>query len=191
MKKHEKPKSFCYGLTNRCDDGAYILFADYDKIYLEVLLKELANVYKRFKPILTRFAIFESSPRVMTKKGALGSFHVVSFGKIPYAKMREVLSYMTVDDDFYRLPKSTAYRTNTLRVSPKFDYKKPDVVLKDAPRFLAWFPLEQGVSGVEVSNAHLSGYSLYVEDFDPEGLKNYVKDDCFKIELKKYFSRGG
>jgi len=148
-KEVKYPNSTCYGISNRTDDGYYVLFADYDKIYLHVLLKELKNIWDKHKDYLSNFAILESTPSILTKNGTLGSYHAVSFAKLPYQKMQEILSYMSVDTDFFKLPKATAYRTNTLRISPKFKWEKEfdsetgdhvgnSIVLKEEPKFITW-----------------------------------------------------
>ena len=202
-KSFKKPVSTCYGITNKCEDGQYILFADYDKVYFGTLLKELDNIFNKFKRYLTPFAILESSESVLTKNGTLGSYHVVSFVKLPYQKMRELLSYMTVDDDFYKLPKNTPYRANTLRVSPKFawetqyDAKTDEAVgnkqiLKDAPRFITWYPQESAhIPLMEVSEAHLKTYKHLIEDFKfPLIYCRWIMDGSSKVEFKQYDSLG-
>lgn len=199
----KKPVSNCCGITNRCEDGQYILFADYDKVYFATLLKELDSIFKRFSKHLTQFAILESSPSILTQNGTLGSYHVISFGKMPYQKMREVLSYMTVDDAFFKLPANTPYRTNTLRISPKFTWveqfdKETDEglgnqkILKDEPRFLTWFPDVENVPEVEVSEGHIRTYEHMLNSFRfPERFTLYKLDHGVKIELKQYDSLKG
>jgi len=59
-KEFKKPVSESYGITNKCADGEYILFADYDKIYLSTLLKELDNVFKKHKKYLTQLRTSET-----------------------------------------------------------------------------------------------------------------------------------
>jgi len=202
FKVFKKPISTCYGITNKCEDGKYILFADYDKIYFSTLLKELDNVFKRNKKYLTQFAIFESTESILTKNGTFGSYHVVSFAKLPYQKMREILSFMTVDDDFFKLPKTVPYRANTLRISPKFDWEEQQdgktgepvgnqKVLKDAPKFVCWFPDINNIPEVKVSEGHLKTYKHLIKNFCYPFIFNEYKMDCStKIELKQYDSLG-
>ena len=116
--------------------------------------------------------------------------------------MREILSYMTIDDDFFRLPKNTAYRTNTLRVSPKYawvreeDSKTGEHVgnsarLKDAPKFITWFPEVQTKTDLEMSNAHIKAYQKYIDNFYIYPyFANVKKDKSSTIEVKKYNSFG-
>lgn len=202
-KEFKKPISTCYGITNKCEDGQYVLFADYDKIYFGTLLKELDKIFSKFKNKLTPFAILESSPSVITKNGALGSYHVVSFTKMPYQKMREILSYMTVDDDFYKLPANTPYRANTLRISPKFAWEEQhdaetgegvgkQRVFKGAPRFITFYPQESGhIPELRVSEAHLKTYKHLVEDFKfPLISFRWKMDGLTKVEFKQYDSLG-
>ena len=197
-REFKKPVSTAYGLTNKCADGEYILFADYDKVYLHVLLKELDNIFKKHKDNLTQFAILESSKSILTKNGTLGSFHVVSFAKLPYQRMREILSFMSVDDNFYKLPQNTPYRANTLRISPKYEYKgfsnsetKDGTIIKDAPKFVCWFPDGNNIPIVKVSAGHLKSYDYLIDNFSiPEELLDCDLDYSSKIELKQYDSLG-
>jgi len=201
-KEVKKPVSSAYGVTNKCEDGEYILFADYDKIYLHTLLKELENVFKKHKKYLTQFAIFESSKSILTKNGTLGSYHVISFAKLPYQKMREILSYMSVDDAFYKLPANTPYRANTLRISPKFEWEVQEdlitgdpvgnqEVLKDAPRFITWFPDALNIPVVKVSGGHLKTYKHFIDSFKFNlAFAKWDLDPSTNIELKQYDSLG-
>jgi len=197
-REFKKPVSTAYGLTNKCADGEYILFADYDKVYLHVLLKELDNIFKKHKKYLTNFAIFESTKSISTKNGTLGSYHVVSFAKLPYQKMREILSYLSIDDDFYKLPQNTPYRANTLRISPKYEYQgfsdadtKDGTIIKDAPKFVCWFPEGNNIPKVKVSGGHLKTYEHLINNFDmPDNFLDYDLDLSAKIELKQYDSLG-
>lgn len=201
-KSVKKPVSTCYGITNKCEDGEYILFADYDKVYLNTLFKELNNVFRRYSKYLTQFAVFESSQSILTKNGTLGSYHVISFAKLPYQKMREILSYMTVDDAFYKLPANTPYRANTLRISPKFAWEEQQdsktgepvgmqEVLKDSPKFITWFPDERHVPEVKVSEGHLKTYNHFIQNFKiPLISVKWDMDRSTRIELKQYDSLG-
>ena len=188
------PVSTCYGVTNKCHDNEYVLFADYDGIYFHTLLEELRSIHAKHKKYLTNFAIFESTESILTSNGTLGSYHVVSFAKLPYHKMREILQFMSVDDDFYALPKKTAYRSNTLRISPKFkwDHGAEGEMLKEAPKFVTWFPEERYVCEQMVSLGHLKAYSKFVEGFNYlEVVKSWVFDVDAHVELKKYCSGKG
>ena len=196
------PVSSCYGVTNKCHDSEYVLFADYDGIYLHTLFEELSNIHEKFKDFLTNFAIFESSESIMTGQGTLGSYHVISFAKLPYHKMREILSYMSVDDDFFKLPKRTAYRSNTLRISPKYEwvmnYDKDDHevgkqrVLKDEPKFVCWFPEVKHKPIGLVSLAHLKAYQKFIENFTYlDKVYHWKFDKKSFVELKKYHSGKG
>ncbi len=195
----KKPVSSCYGITNKCSDGEYVLFADYDKVYFHVLLEELTNIFEKHKDKLTPFLILESSESISTKNGTLGSYHVISFGKLPYHEMREILSGMSVDDAFYNLPKNTPYRANTLRISPKFEWKERfdqnDVpvgvqhVLTDAPKFLCWHPDVVHIPGVKVSEAHLKAYKLMIDKLQiPLAFVKWNFDGQKDFELKQYDS---
>ena len=46
LAKTYKPDIETIGITNRCEDGLFILFADYDKIYKKIVYKNLDNLLK-------------------------------------------------------------------------------------------------------------------------------------------------
>ncbi len=192
-KEFLKPVSTCYGVTNKTKDGQFVLFADYDNVLLDVLIRELDDLIKAFPNTFTNFVILESSESQLTKHGVLGSYHVVNFAKMPYQLMREKLARLSVDDDFYKLPAKTSYRTNTLRISPKFAWGS-EKVLKDAPRFICYYPVEKKLepkNPASVSTAHLSTYQslLRVPAFKFNWNK---KEDGFQtIQIKKYDSLKG
>ena len=109
--------------------------------------------------------------------------------------MRERLSYLSVDDDFFSLPPKTPYKANTLRVSPKFKYQEEgsaleDVVLKPAPKFFGFFPRLTKLTPKKylVSSAHLNAYQVmlgmpkFVFDY-----KNKLDKESF-VQIKKYGS---
>lgn len=184
-----KPKTLCYGITNRCSDGSYILFADYDNINESVLFKELENLLKRF-PELKCFMVLESSEPYSVNSEIFGSYHVISFTKMPYHKMREVLSYMSVDDDFFQLPAKTTYRCNTLRISPKFSVRTGEIA-KGKPGFLKFFPCF--VLSSDFSMPHLL---YFISFFKPDLGKDKASIQAIgkpkgRVEFKKYYSLSG
>lgn len=180
------PKSTCYGITNKCADGKYVLFADFDGIYFADLLKAVDQLIERHK-VFSNFIILESSDPVHTKDGILGSYHLVNFAKLPYQKVREVLSELPVDKEFYDALCYTPYRSNTLRHSPKFKWKT-DEVIKAAPRFICFYPADKPLEPVgELSSAHFKAYKHFFSL--PECLSLYGKFDLLgEIELKRYDS---
>lgn len=189
----KKPVSSCYGLTNKTKDGQFVLFADYDNILFDVLIRELDDLIKAFPNQFCNFLILESSTPKLVKQGILGCYHVVNFAKFPYQLMREKLARLSVDEDFYKLPQKTSYRTNTLRISPKFKFGS-EKILKDAPKFLCYYPMLDKLepkNPKSVSTAHRSTYEslLRVPAFKFNWNK---KEDGFKtIQIKKYDSLKG
>jgi hypothetical protein len=204
-KSFEKPKTTCTGILNRCEDGSFILFIDYDKTYFHILVKELENLKKRFPDKLTSFAIFETTNSIETKNGILGNYHVVSFAKVSFEDVNDMLRWTTADEDFKKLPLNTPYKAWTLRVSPKFDWEKQYCsqtgeylgkcdVIKDAPTFIGWSQLEDTFSG-EISQAHLKFYKYHISKkrdtklYD-DVLEYWKNDGSSRIELKQYDSLG-
>jgi len=195
MKTILKPKSVCYGLTNKTVDGLFVLFADYDKSYLHILISDLNNLIKRFPNDFTNFAVFESTESQCTKNGTIGSYHVINFSKFPYQIMRERLGYLSVDDKFFELPAKTPYKANTLRVSPKFKWYKEghflnEEVLKEAPKFSFFYPSVEKLTPKKnkVSTAHLNAYQVLcgMPKFRFSWAKQEDKETF--VQLKKYES---
>lgn len=192
MNNQIKPKSCNFGITNKTKDGMYVLFADFDDVYVDVLLDDLRNLLKRFPNEFTNFAIFNSSPPVITQNGVKGCFHAVSFSKFAYQDLRERLKYLSVDEGFFRLPAHLPYRSNTLRISPKYKYrvsmKVKAKILKDAPRFNSWFPEKPLKVKLGVSTAHLKAFELNC-GLKPLGDNWKEKQDGLdKVYIRKYFS---
>lgn len=196
MKENKKPVSTCFGITNKTSDGQYVLFADYDDVNFSVVIKDLDNLIKRFPNEFCNFIILESSESKFTSLGTFGSYHVINFIKRPYQKMREYLSYLAVDDDFFKLPTKTSYRCNTLRVSPKFDFETQNII-KDKPRFICLYPSDELISPKKdslISSAHLKFYQKSCPHnlfklFNVHYKK--IEDNLSKIQLKKYNSLRG
>jgi hypothetical protein len=155
--KVEEPKTTCFGITNKCKDGSYVLFIDFDEINVETLNKNLASLQERFKYKLTNFLVLSSSPIRLINDVPVGSFHAISFRKLSFHECLEVLSFAVCDPMFYKALGSTTWRANTLRISPKFKYNSDEMV-KEAPKFYAWFPVKPVQYLGEVSSPHLNFY---------------------------------
>lgn len=106
-------KKDVYGYTNRCDDGKFIVFLDYDEIPLEWIKVELSYLQKDFN--LGDFYLFE---------GTVGNFHAISFTKVNRNELYEILSNSSMDENYWKVPYTIGKRLLTLRFSDKKG-KKP------------------------------------------------------------------
>lgn len=199
--KIKKPKTTCYGVTNRTKSGEYVFFADYDRIEFGRLTKELDDLIARFPFHFTNFAILESSPSLLIDGKCIGSYHVISFAKLPFQKLCNILGYTTVDPLFFKMLSQTEYRSNTLRVSPKFAWEEQfeketnegcglQEFLKEQPRFVCFYPTTEKLSTkFEVSTAHLNTYRALGLIKNPMSYAWGKKEDGSRwIEIKKYES---
>ena len=184
--KVEKPKTTCYGITNKCKDGSYVLFIDFDNITEETFYKNLSALQERFKGKLTNFLVLKSSKSRLINGVSVGSFHAISFRKISFQECAEILSFSCCDPMFYKALFSTTWRANTLRISPKFKYGG-DKVVKEAPEFYKFFPVAPVKYSGEVSSGHLN---YYLKNFVYALPPFKVKADGLKIvEFDKYNSK--
>jgi hypothetical protein len=185
------PTAYAYGITNRCEDGQLVFFADYDKVKTDLIFGELDFLLKKYSGQFTNFLLLSSSPNVRVGGEVLASYHVISFAKMPFQRLCDVLENTSVDRQFY---KALVWRkSNTLRVSPKFN-SFDDAVLKVRPCFAGWYPRDDLAlgEGVEVSSAHYKMYSYFFEQVGCNDFKWLVRRDCSDvIERGKYETTGG
>ncbi len=118
-------KEEVFGYTNRCDDGKFIVFLDYDDMPYEWVIKEIKSIQKDFN--LGDFYMFKSSE---------SSFHAVCFTKVQLGTLRTILMNSSCDENYHRVPYSIGKRLLTLRLTEK-EGKKPKfngMLLRDSPR---------------------------------------------------------
>jgi hypothetical protein len=96
------------GITNRCSDGKYITFLDYDNIPYEWLKDELLAIQKEFD--LKQIYLFKSSEE---------SFHVICFEKMNREEYEKILHRSSCDPGYKKVPWAWGKRVATLRVSEK------------------------------------------------------------------------
>jgi len=155
--KVEEPKTTCFGITNKCKDGSYVLFIDFDEINIETLHKNLASLQERFAGKLTNFLVLSSSPIRYINDVAVGSFHAISFRKLSFHECLEILSFACCDEMFYKALTCTTWRANTLRISPKFKWNTEKIV-KEEPHFFSFIPSAPVEYSGEISSPHLKFY---------------------------------
>lgn len=188
LSKTLKPKITTYGVTNRCEDGKFILFLDYDKIYKRLLFKNLDNLLKKFPKLFDNFYIACTDEEELLDNGEIkGSYHVVNFVKHFKADVEKFMQYCDVDPHFIKIPQKTAHKCHVLRYSEKI-WTVDEKIVKQRPKFLQIYPENLIFSGLECSLAHYLFFSREWLNF-----KNYINAKCYhkfdkftKIELHKY-----
>ena len=108
MMFRKKIKHYVIGYTNRCEDGRYVLFLDYDKIQLSWLLTELKHLIHDHS--LGDVYIFESSPK---------SFHVVCLDKFKLDEFLNIARSSSVDEQYIYVPLKYGKKVWTLRLTEK------------------------------------------------------------------------
>lgn len=98
-----------YGVGNRCKDGTYILFLDYDETPLSWIKEEINFLQKRYDMLISTAYIFE------TRKG----FHVVFLDKNDLEDVIEMMKITSCDKHYKEIPLYYGRRTWVLRQSPK------------------------------------------------------------------------
>ena len=105
-----KNKKYVQGYTNRCQDGKYVIFLDYDRIDPEWLVEEIKALQDEFE--LSDFYVFESSKN---------SYHAVCIDKMPLNEFVHIARNTSIDRDFIDVPMMYGKRVWTLRVTNKND----------------------------------------------------------------------
>ena len=183
LAKTLKPKIKCYGLTNRTEDLQYIFFADYDKIYKSLMLKNLAFLIRKFPNSFDNFYIIRTGKEENLPNGEIsGSYHVINFVKHLKRVNLRFLEYCDVDPSFIKIPSKTEHKTHVLRVSEKY-YEINNTIVKDAPEFIEVFPNYPLMSGRECSKAH---YKFFSNLWGNPTKLSHNFDNSSKIELHQY-----
>jgi hypothetical protein len=105
----EKKTTMVRGVGNRCENGEYVLFVDYDHHVLDHVLEEVQLVQNRMQ--LGTAHVFK------TKHG----YHVVYLQKITIQEVVDSLDMTTCDKAYQNIPLQYAMRTWILRSTKKGD----------------------------------------------------------------------
>ena len=184
MSKVFKPTIKCFGVTNRCEDGNYIFFADYDKVDKELLIKNLDVLIKKFPKSFDNFYIVRTGDEILTNGRLIGSYHVINFVKHPKSKIKKFLEYCDVDPYFLDVPYKTAHKTHVLRLSEKF-FQKNGTVVKEKPTFLEVYPNDCLMSGKDCSSPH---YKFFQQEWGNPTNLSHEFDDLKKFEMHSYMT---
>lgn len=96
-----------YGMGNRCNDGQYVLFLDYDQTPYEWVIEELLLVQNTFG--LSTGFLFK------TKNG----YHVLFLDKMSLGRVAQIMDYTTCDKQYRAVPMYYARKIWVLRTSEK------------------------------------------------------------------------
>ena len=105
-------KEKVYGYTNRCSDGKFIVFLDYDDMPFEWVYDEIMWLQTDFN--LGNFYLFKSSK---------DSYHAVCFSKLRLNELMKVIYNSSIDENYHRIPYTIGKRLLTLRASDKKNSK--------------------------------------------------------------------
>lgn len=96
------------GVTNRCSDGMYVTFLDYDCIPEDWLVSELESLQTEYG--LGPLHVMSSGEE---------KWHVVGFDKLTRDEYEDLLSRSSCDRVYKKVPFTWGRRVATLRVTPK------------------------------------------------------------------------
>lgn len=189
LSKTFKPKIECFGVTNRCADGKFVLFLDYDKIYKSLIYKNLNNLLKKFPKSLGNFYIATTEPEEVLEDGERkGSYHVVNFVKQFKYQIGEFLKYCDVDPFFLKIPEKTAHKCHVLRISEKY-WKVNGTIIKERPKFLETYPKKVIKLDREESYAHYKFFKEHWRIEDPIVVHKF--DNLTQIGIHHYSTPKG
>lgn len=103
------------GITNKCKDGKYVLFLDYDDVPEEWVVEELSFLVKEF--FLGDTHLFKTN----------NGFHAICTTKRSLRNIIEVMRDSSTDSAYKWVPLKRARKVWTLRTTEK-DGKKPEFI---------------------------------------------------------------
>ena len=106
----EKRIKYVAGYTNRCKDGKYCIFLDYDNSELSWIEAELNHLQHAF--LLSDFYLFKSSEN---------SYHAVCFDKVTMEDYVKILKNSSVDINYINVPLHFGKKVWSLRLTDKDD----------------------------------------------------------------------
>lgn len=109
-----KGKAYTTGIRNITEDNKRVLFLDYDRQSLDLIVAELVNLQIAYK--LGDFYLFESSNN---------SYHAVCFDELDFLEWLEILKKTSCDSVYRNVPYFAESPSNVLRVVDKGEKGKP------------------------------------------------------------------
>lgn len=138
---YDTPSAYSLGYNNRCADGKYVIFADYDDLALNEVIAEVQFLQEKFE--LSDFYIF--------KLDRENSWHAVCLDKVTLAECWEILHVSSCDGAFVNSVKNLNTRKWVLRIDKKGSRGAPKWHLTIQSRF----------NSKQKSNAHAEFLKKY------------------------------
>lgn len=113
LRTHKELDQYVAGITNRCKDGSYCCFLDYDAVPLEWVIEELKLLIDLF-PVY-HFHVFKTT----------NGFHAICTNKLSLRDLVELMRDSSTDDAYKWVPLKRARKVWTLRTTEK-DGNKPE-----------------------------------------------------------------
>jgi hypothetical protein len=107
------------GIKNRCMDGKYVFFADFDNHLLEQLIPELQYLQSKHK--LSNLYIFRSSQKPH-------SYLVMGIDKLNYERWVSILNETSCDKFYKDMPITNDYKQWCMRITPKAGSIAPKLI---------------------------------------------------------------
>jgi len=95
------------GITNRCKDGQFVLFLDYDKVPYSWVVDELDHIQKHHK--LGDIHIFQTN----------NGYHAINTEKRSFQEILKIMNQTSADIHFINVPLKYGKKAWTLRISNK------------------------------------------------------------------------
>jgi hypothetical protein len=129
----KKPDIITQGITNRCSDGNYVLFLDYDQVYLSTVLEDIQAIRRKFG--ICSFFIFRSSKIQSSLSEVYSNWFVYSVCKVNYKTIKEILKNVRVDESY--LKGDYYHKAFVLRFESKYFFKDGEElgIFKSKPTF--------------------------------------------------------
>ena len=167
------------GVTNRTEDGYFVVFLDYDEVERKVVEEDIDFLQKNYD--LGSCLLLESSVDYTKETTDVGNYHVIFFTKHKFPEVREIINLTRCDEHFKR---GWMYqgRCWVLRIADKINGKKE--VVKPKPKLLK---VEEASTNKEASSAFITFFEkLYKTKL--HHLFSKV-DNTTKVELIDYVTR--
>ena len=106
--RKKRNSEYVEGYTNRCKDGKYVIFLDYDRVPIEWIMEEIKQLQEIYE--IGDFYIFQSSKE---------SYHAVCLDKVALTEYLSILHNSSVDTDYVDVPLYFGRKIWSLRLTDK------------------------------------------------------------------------
>lgn len=113
FRTHKELDVYVAGITNKCRDGRYVIFLDYDQVPEEWVVEEVQ--FLMTEHLLGDFHIFKTT----------NGYHAICTDKVSLHDLVAVMRDSSTDEAYKYVPLRRARRVWTLRTTAK-DGKKPE-----------------------------------------------------------------